>query len=360
MLPSTFEERGAAVPFTSPLIAHARVRTDWRDRLELVIGQFAETVGHYVIPWTALSEIFTLTAYDTLLIEQVTEARALDPHAIRQAGLRVTATGLAGPSAASAALKTIKQDDEYRALQTVVLILRVIETVEELTARDMMRDMMSVEGQARIRETLAEVVRGLGQDSARFERHVSDLSDMTAAVGLAWNPEPGRLRKLLLALETFRNSISGWSVDLPADQAEQSRFCADVATITLDIAREILDSLDQLLTNPLGILTAWGKQAPVVAKSVKRLAWLLDGWEEIILRWQNAAGPVAKIATLREILPILPLIPRDEMGSRTDQSAVLSMQLSSRRWVRANENWKTGALDTEMVRRLEELKAARI
>ena len=50
-LPATFEERGVAVSFTTPALAYARIRKDYRDRLEVVLPNIGDAKGTFVIPW---------------------------------------------------------------------------------------------------------------------------------------------------------------------------------------------------------------------------------------------------------------------------------------------------------------------
>ena len=103
LLPSTFEERGAAIPFTTPMFAYARVRKDYRDRLELMVTRFAAVAGVYVVPWPMVPDIAALTTHDVMLYEEVSAKKVLNPYDMRLAALGVAKTGLAGPKAAEAA-----------------------------------------------------------------------------------------------------------------------------------------------------------------------------------------------------------------------------------------------------------------
>ncbi|MEI9987084.1 MAG: hypothetical protein WDN69_30395 [Aliidongia sp.] len=47
MLPATFEERGAVVPFTTPALSLARVRRDQRQRMILLMPNFGGTEGGF-------------------------------------------------------------------------------------------------------------------------------------------------------------------------------------------------------------------------------------------------------------------------------------------------------------------------
>ena len=62
------------------------------------------------------------------------------------------------------------------------------------------------------------------------------------------------------------------------------------------------------------------------------------------------------MSALAVILPIVPMVPRDELTGSGDPDAAIDLLVRGRRWVRPLENWKTGYLDQEMVRRLEAMK----
>ena len=61
--PSTFEERGTTVPFTTPTLSCARVRSDDRHNLVLLTPGFAGTQSVYVLPWKAIPDLVTMTIH---------------------------------------------------------------------------------------------------------------------------------------------------------------------------------------------------------------------------------------------------------------------------------------------------------
>ena len=69
--PSTFEERGTTVPFTTPALSCARVRSDDRYNLVLLTPGFAGTQSVYVLPWKAIPDLVTMTIHDRALHEAI-------------------------------------------------------------------------------------------------------------------------------------------------------------------------------------------------------------------------------------------------------------------------------------------------
>src|SRR5690348_16611464 len=91
---STFEERGTAVPFTTPLLAQTRVRKGDRSHLEVLVPNLAASRGTYVIPWKSAPEVITMTVHDRTLHAEILSADGCSPDDIRTAALKVAGTGL--------------------------------------------------------------------------------------------------------------------------------------------------------------------------------------------------------------------------------------------------------------------------
>jgi hypothetical protein len=357
-LPSTFEERGAAVPFTTALLAYARVRKSDRGYLELCIARFSDGAGYYVIPWNAVLEIASLTVHDYALHDEVVAARALDPYAIRLAALRVAAEGLAGEAAAQAAVAALAADEELKALNQVVLMMRVLQEVDPVSAPRLMRTITTTEGQARVRGALFQAAGQLELKPEIFDSRLSQLGIGTYSVGVPWSPSEGRLRCILRRLGEFVTSLVAWASTRISDAAQTAQFCAAVGHVTYGIGVQLLADLDKLLGNPRAIVLDWDGLREDIDGLSARLAWLLDGWEPICQWWFAGDGFASdeQAVILQDILPVLPVVPRDELeGSK--RFTVAGMVQRSRRFVRLHEDWLTGDhVDVDMVDRMEQLK----
>ena len=69
--PATFAERGATVPFTTPVLAAARLRSTQPERVEYLIPGLSGSKGTYVIPAKSVPEMFRLTVHDRALLEEM-------------------------------------------------------------------------------------------------------------------------------------------------------------------------------------------------------------------------------------------------------------------------------------------------
>jgi len=102
-LPTTFLERGIAVPFTTPQLAGARVRPGEREGLELIVPNPSGGRGVYIVAWESMSAICRPTVHDCRLSAMVAGVRGVTPATIRQAARQAAAQGYAGRRAAVAA-----------------------------------------------------------------------------------------------------------------------------------------------------------------------------------------------------------------------------------------------------------------
>lgn len=77
--PVTFADRGATVPFTTPVLAAARLRSLGPEKVEYLIPGLSGSKGTYVIPAKAIPEMFKLTVHDRALLEEMEVKVATSP-----------------------------------------------------------------------------------------------------------------------------------------------------------------------------------------------------------------------------------------------------------------------------------------
>jgi hypothetical protein len=340
------------------MFAYARVRKDYRDRLELMVTRFAAAAGVYVVPWPMVPDIAALTTHDVMLYEEVSAKKVLNPYDMRLAALGVAKTGLAGPKAAEAATLALIENDKFKALNQLMLILRVVEEAERSSAETLTREIATPEGQARIREAFFSIAGTLGLKREVLDKRISELGQASYSVGTTWNPTDGRLRQSLKTLQMLHDSLGGWAVAQLGDVGDQARFCAEIAEHTLRISAKVLADFDAAMTSPLAIIKSWDERKAEIEKASGRLAWLLDGWDPVAEIWFGCrsmeVGPRAE--ALQEILQMLPLLPREELEGWKKSFLMSEIDGLRRKWVRCGEDWRTGEVDIDIVERLEALR----
>jgi hypothetical protein len=239
-----------------------------------------------------------------------------------------------------------------------MLILRVVEETERSSAETLTREIATPEGQARVREAFFSIAGTIAVKREVLDKRISELGLASHAVGTAWNPTDGWLRQSLKTLQMVHDSLGGWAVAQLGDLAELARFCAEIAEHALRISTKVLADFDAAMTSPLTIIKNWDEWKTEIEKASGRLAWLLDGWDQVAEIWFgcHSIEVHARVAALQEILRMLPLLPREELGGWKKSFLLSDIEVLRRKWVRCGEDWRTGEVDIDTVQRLEALK----
>ncbi|WP_448207249.1 hypothetical protein [Azospirillum sp. sgz302134] len=356
--PSTFEERGAAVGFTTPVLAQTRVRKTDREQLEVLIPNLSEGRGVYVVPWKGLPLAFPMTVHDRMLQDLIRRGEGCSPDDIRKAVLEAARCGLAGPLAVESAEAALRDDDEQRLLINFQLISEVLSAVGLASAEILRAGLASEEGQRLTRSYMLKASQSLSIEPTELYARVAELAAYMEPIGVASSPKPARLRRLMRDLVHFRDSVTEWSTDNVSEAAPIAAFCAEVAEHTLNHVRNVVTQLDQAVASFENLLRQWETKRVLVRRATTRLSWLLDGWDFISTTWAEAQGKSRheQDMTVHELFRVLPLLPKDE--EHTDHALQADrVMAANRRTVRAYVDWRSGQIDTDLVMRIEAIKA---
>ena len=273
--PITFQERGAAVPFTTPHLAGARLRAAGRGRLELVLPQVAGPGSVGILPWEHVGTLCSPSLFDRRVGARLAAAPALTPAAVRQAVCAEAAAGLAGPQA------------------------------QEAAARAQAQDAAELE---RARGALPAAEAGSGAVAA-----VAALAALFGPVGLGAEAEAARLPRLLAALAAFADQLA--DTQRTGGALEADTIAATVRR-TGAAAQQALATARALAADPRLLLRRWAQAPDAVAEDVARPEWLLDGWAWLCALWACPDERLGQAAvTLPEIAGLLPPLPRAAMAA---------------------------------------------
>ena len=357
-LPSTFEERGAAAPFTTPSLALSRVRPDERHGLVLLMPNLGGADGAYVVPWASIGDVITMSVHDRALHEEVLAHHAVTPATMRRAALKIARTGLAGPKAAHAAELLLEAEEAQRAETHLILILSLLGALGLSSRQLLTLKPASREWDDLVRAMLLEAGSHLLLDGETIYRRIGELSRILAPVGLAVARRDGRLRRLTVELAAFRNSVGDWSRHDPSESAPHAAFASEVADLTARIAAGVLGRLDKTVEDITRVVRQWDKQALLAERAAARLSWLLDGWDYVLAMWSAAmaAGRPEQRESLPQIMRVLPLVPRDE-AEEAEAERERRHDLLQHKRPRVTADRHAGQYDIEQVSRYEALKA---
>ncbi|MFM8799965.1 MAG: hypothetical protein ACKOEE_05320 [Tagaea sp.] len=355
--PPTFAERGASVPFTTPIIVGSRIRGR-QDRLELVVPNPSGAKGNYILGWKSLPEVFSLTVHDRVLHRALDEAGASTPEAVRASTLRTAATGLAGPAAAKQAKTLLKEQEDAKLLIQFSLLSETVSQLSQGQLKITLAHVQSEAGRQQAKLILARVAQKVQIEGNELYARIEAWSDAVGAIGTPKLARPPRLRKMRQRIEEFANSIGGWSEVDKSEHAPLGGLASLVARETSALAAESFADADAYLEKLDATFGKWDKSLASISAAVERISWMLDGWDLLIAMWEEAVikAPHEQQAVVQELARILPIIPEEEVtGPRREK--IRSIGVQRRKLVKPMEDWVTGTIDADLRTRLEKYKA---
>ena len=360
LVANTWAERGISVPFTTPALSQARMRLDeGSKRREFVLPNLSGGKGCYVMPWKSILGSMTTTLHDRVLFDLMQQHEVADPIKMRHVTLEVAAKGLSGPRAARRAQEVLDNEKQYQVLTTFLLVLQLLKLVNVSTKDLISEGLASENAQKRMRSALIGVAERLKIPHDDLYLRIETLSSLIAPIGLPQAPEPGRLRALTDNLIVFRDTVRGWTATMPEEIAQIGEFETKVAELTNQLASKSVLKVDSETEALAAMLRAWEKRFTAITHEVRQLSWLLDGWDYVITLFQEVSDKTDKDrqTMLADVFPMLPQIPREQLEV-IDEKRAGALSTIQRRWVRGNEDWRTGVLDYDQVQRLEARRAA--
>jgi hypothetical protein len=358
LLPTTFEERGAVVAFTTPSLALARVRRDARQRMILMMPNFGGTEGAFVVPWNAVAEVTAMSVHDRALHEEIEAAEAITPEQLRACALRIGQTGMAGPVVAEAS-RAAAETERRRAAELHFLLIIAVLNALGLTTDDLMAlGPGSEPWRFKARTLLGQAAQRIGIDINDIHTRIAALARVLTPHGLSAGRQEGRLRGLLDGFAEFRDGIAEWSESERSELTPFAQFAGFVADETLKSADRLFRQLDTGLRDIVAMLRDWQVQARPVVGVAGKLCWLLDGWDFIFVFWDMVQDEPIEIQreAVARIVRILPLIPRNETEGPQDEFDLRQQQLQGRQ-LPSSTDWRRARGDLDLAARIEAAKA---
>ena len=357
--PTTFVERGVAVPFTTPALQYSRVRMTDAGDLDVLIGGFTGDRTIYVLPFGALGENFNMTVHDRALSEDIITNRAVTPHTMKLAAYRVALTGLAGGPARTAARQGLDADKDSELLTQYLLTSKVLE-LSGLTAQQVAHLIAAGKNDTRIRREIKAAAVKLGIDPEMLNPFIDEISRFSYMVGLPTAPVQGAARRMFTRLKKFDEHLEHFYETSRSDRLDVIIFTRETLALTLGLAEETVAKVD----NRLGKIDKElfeVKNIRALKADCERISWLLDGWEDILGLYygehpDSKHPPTSHVLRILDSLFIkLPIVPIKE--ARPDDPPPKPGAIKTRRAVRASEDWRTGDMDLETILRIEQMKA---
>jgi len=355
--PTTFVERGVAVPFTTPILVAARVRPSERGGPELIVPNPSGGRGVYIMAWSNVDQLCRPTVHDTRLYQAVSRQRAVTPASIRAAARRVASEGLAGRAAATAAAAAIEADSQARMVANFLLLLEFVRQAEPPGTNPVPPEQEHPKQlEIRAKRALSQVAPRLGQTAEALARSLEELADHYATIGVGSQSASSRAGMLTGNLRLLETDMARWAAGHDDDTGTAASMIGEIARLSLKCTEATLTEARLLLRDMKALLLRWQNAHAPVVQLVARPEWLLDGWEPICLIWRAATTTRERRRALEDMAPMVPYVP-NEAGDWVGCTIDVDQTRRLRRTVQNREDWRTGAMFVDAIARHEQLRA---
>lgn len=375
-MPATFAERGALLPFTTPLLVGSRARTG-EQGTQLIVPKLSGGSGLYVFSCSTINQLCRATVHDRVLNQRLEKLPGITPRKIRETAQGVALAGLAGQEARTAAETAQKFDQQMRDLSAFLLLKAFYGQIEpqpfEPTAL--------IESDPKAQEIALRAVMThapqFGLVAETLPQHLKQVGETFSAVGIHGSEHCSRVLVLLDMLASLQDELAKWSKTQPHENGEVGGMIAEVAGATLTCAVTTMRDARVATKDVVTLMRNWPMHRASFTELAERTEWLLDGWEPICQLWRQAQTDVERDAILAEIAPLVPVLPRETgewarltiraQSTFTYRNTVLvredwrvagdgAASAQGRKIVRRNQDWRTSSL-VDLVARNEHLHA---
>jgi hypothetical protein len=345
-LPATFRDRGVAVPFTTPLLAGARVRAAEQGGTELVMLNPGGGRGVYILACNALGALCRPSVHDTRLNQKISLLPSITPASVRDAARQVAASGLAGREAMATAQTLAEADERDRREIEAAVLAALVRQLGPPIAEPV------VVGQ--LAERLAPL---LDAEPQSVVTALKALVEGLLSVGLPGQSPAGRAARTIERLASLGLDLNLWLCDSVADtNADLADMILASAELARTAASTALAATRGLMGDPVGLLRAFTKVPESITHRMSRPEWLLDGWEPVYLLWHSAEGPADRHGTLVQMARLVPSLPR-EVSEWVASMGDNGHNTVARRAIGLDAKVRSDAMATGLAARNERLRA---
>lgn len=304
--------RGAALPFTTPVIRFARARLGPENVREFVVPGLVGNQSDYMIPWAYLPDLASLTVHDRLLWEALSFARGpLFPPDARRVAREVAASGVLGILRAETVRREQQSEAALRHFVHAALLSRLLaETAPDAAAE------LSRGAHARFRRDLVQAgliaaAPYLGLAPAELFDRLGEVAVSIAGIGTGGRGDADdRLRHLHARLGAFAEAMHRFALEEPMETAGSAVALLQIAEATHDRLGALIRAVDEDLTD-MRRLTASAEARAALALRSTEADWVADGWDTILEQWRLAeTGPRLQqrelVVLLAQVAPPLP------------------------------------------------------
>ena len=311
------------------------------------------SIGVYVIPWSLLPEIISLSVHDRMLHEALGALKQVTPVRIRGVVLDVARTGIGGIEMARAARGALDREHKAQEISQFTLMADALKQLGEKEAQPLSgAELATVEGQKTARQILMQFAVTIGASDQDIIDRLEEWSRLAAPAGR--KDAGGRLRRLYDDLTTWGRHLDEWAEPEPPESQFMARRVVQGLEVALKLAGSHLDQIARRESMLRQVMSDWKTERARIARHIERLSWILDGWESLRELWKTArdAERYRQCEAVEEVASHVPMMPENELDAE-EREMFEALRLNQNDWAKALHGSKDRKIDQELLQRLE-------
>jgi hypothetical protein len=310
-----YRRRGTTVPFESPALRMAKVCDDERDGMIAVLHDFANNGSTYIVPWSSLPLMASMTTHDAALHKAIGESKATAPAQVRAVVSRLALSGALGPEAKARETERAKAGETRLSEVELVLILHLLDSCGANLASLMANPDCWHDADAKAALTAAAAAMAVKRQQIYLS--IAEFAKLLTPVGLVaaeGTIQPGWLRVLHDEIEWFGRNVAVIDQPASANISEYLAAIAESAARTAQLTGVVLSMIDYAVLDIGGTIRRWDAELRPLGRTIDRLSVMLDEWPAL-MQWVRDAqhGPPDELlGQLRALHCVLPHLPRPD------------------------------------------------
>jgi hypothetical protein len=362
--PTTFLERGVAMPFTTPVLAGTRARPMARGGIELIVPNPSGRPGVYILPWHDIRDLCHPSLHDHQLSARVSRLDRVTPETIRHAAREVTIEGLAErtspgiftprgvtPGMATPGMATpgMTRAQTDRKRTHFLLLLALVRQMERASMHAVPPEHeRPTKLLQRAIQAITRLAPLLDCAPSKIVTSLEQLAGLLAGTGIGRQSPQPRHPGSMATLYRLRDETRVWSqaqesLEHGTEHAAAASLVAAVADLTLTHASAAMHAARSLGDDVVTLLRSWHAAPEAIGQVATRPDWLLDEWEPICRLWRAAETTAGRREALREMTLMVPVIPR-AFAAWMGHAFTVDEIPNFRQGVRRNQDWRTGLI----------------
>lgn len=321
-VPKSLIRRGVAVPFTSRLLVHARVRQG-RDGLVFLLHDLGDGHGYYVVPAAHLQKLPGMTVYDNALFAALTEGNIWQPLGVAKQAAKIAITGLGGAQPMYRYRSYLQDLTQESGIMTLRLIQRAVAQLSDADDAARQLDLAGLakpQGIQAASKALGGFAKKAKITSEDLFKRLDDWTKSLVPLGLGDEPYKYSVQATLNDITKISGDLKRWLITEPVGPAELAQRTALAMQHTASLGNDLIATQTDMIDNMGDTLANWDGRQKQIADISDTLQYLISGWRTIAFHWHDRENRerFSQREFLQETAPFLPRLPEDMTGKHSD------------------------------------------